>query len=838
LIAKAKSQKPKANLRGVPEMCPGNDKKPEEIITRADRTSTQEGYNILARGQVTAAVSHNERVKPKETQHIGQRRPLIDGLQKATGEGIYCDDYNIPSTLYGRILRSTLPHALIKKIDFSKALALPGVRAVCKGDELPKKFGVLPISKDENAMGVDKVRLIGDCVAGVAADSEEIAMRAVELIEVEYERLPEYLDKEKALKPAEVQIHEHSKGGTNIHKAVDQEFGDVAGGFAASKYVRTMTCEFPAVTHAYTEPMAAIAHYDLDGRLKVISATQVPHYLHRALGEVMEMELDKIQVVKPLVGGGFGGKSDPFPHELIAALLSKKTRRPVKIIYDREECFISHHGRHPSTITMKLGVDGDGLIQAMDLNALIDGGAYGSFGVVTTYYNGVLTHGPYKLPAFKYSGRRVYTNKPPSGAMRGHGSVNTRFVMESLLDVVSSEAGFDPIEFRLKNCLPEDTRTINDFRITSNGIRECLERVRDRSGWNDKYRKLPYGKGIGIGCGFYISGSALPIHKSRLPQSTVHLKVDFDGGVTIHSLAADIGQGSDTMLAQVVAEVLGLPMNMMHVKASDTDMAPVDLGSYSSRVTFMAGNAAKMAAEKIAAQLAAAAEKLTGVPADRFRFRDGKLIDREKPETTVPYKDALAEALADSGALLAKGHYQSSAMGGTYKGAGAGLSPTYSYQAFAAQVDVDAETGFVRVEKVWAAHDVGYALNPLAVEGQIEGSIHMGLGQALMEQMEYRHGRLLNANLLDYRIPSPMEMPEIECILVETIDPEGPFGAKECGEGALAPVIPAVANAIYDAVGVRLNKLPMTPDKVLDAIERQTSAKGWKQDLGSVAKAG
>ncbi len=812
-------------------------KSPEDVITRADRTSGQEGYNILARGQVKAAVSHNERVKPTDTQHIGRRRPLIDGMAKSTGAGLYADDFTFPNQLFGRVVRATVPHAKIKRIDASKALALPGVRAVCIGSELPKQFGVLPISKDENAMAVDKVRLIGDCVAGVAAESETIAAQAAALIEIEYEVLPAYHDKEKSLKVAEAQIHSHSKGGTNIHKAVDQSFGEPERAFAGAKYVKSLTCEFPGINHGYTEPMAVVASFETNGRLTIVSATQVPHYLHKAAAEVFGLPHDKVRIIKPLVGGGFGGKSDPFPHELIAGLLAKKTKRPVKIVYDREECFISHHGRHPSTIAMKLAATADGKIAGLDLNALIDGGAYGSFGVVTTYYNGVLTHGPYRIPNFKYQGRRVYTNKPPSGAMRGHGSVNSRFVMESLIDEVCAEAGWDPIQFRLDNCLPENTTTVNDFRITSNGIRECLERARDRSGWAEKRRSLPYGRGIGVGCGFYISGSALPIHKSRMPQSTVHVKVDFDGGVTIHSLAADIGQGSDTMLAQVVAEVLGLPMDMMRVKASDTDTAPVDLGSYSSRVTFMAGNAAKMAAENLAKQVAEGASRLVNVPADRFKFRDGNLIDEENPATIVSWHDALTEAMADHGALLARGHYQSSAMGGTYKGAGAGLSPTYSYQAFVAQVDVDAETGFVRVEKVWAAHDVGMALNPLAVEGQIEGSIHMGLGQALMEQLEFRHGRMLNPNLIDYRILSPMEMPDVECILVETIDPEGPYGAKECGEGALAPVIPAVANAIYDAVGVRLNKLPMTPDKVLEAIERQAGARNWK-GVERIAKAG
>ena len=510
---------------------------------------------------------------------------------------------------------------------------------------------------------------------------------------------------------------------------------------------------------------------------------------------------------------------------MIACLLARRTGKPVKLLMTREETFLTNHGRHPTRTTMRLAGSRASGIDGLDLSVLIDGGAWSSFGVVTTYYNGVLTQGPYRIPNFRYSGKRAYTDKPPSGAMRGHGSVNTRFAVETLIDELAGKLGEDPCDFRLRCFLPPNTHTANHFRITSNGVRQGLEEAMHRSGWRERHGQLPHGHGLGVGCGFYISGSNLPIHWTKTPQCTVHLKIDGDGGVTAHSMAAEIGQGSDTVLAQVVAEELGLPISMVRVRTTDSDTAPLDLGSYSSRVTFMLGNAARDAAGVVREKLSRAARALAGRPRAEFDFRDCTLISRSEPDVRISYFAALEQAMAGSGALIAKGSYSSPKLGGDFKGAAAGLSPTYSFSAFIAEVKVDPETGFVRVLKVWAAHDCGFALNPLAVEGQIEGSCHMGLGQALMEEMRYRKDNLLmNANFLDYKIPTSVDTPHIEAIIIESHDPEGPYGAKECGEGALAPVIPAVGNAIHDAVGVRLYKLPFTPERVLDAIEAQQRA--------------
>ncbi|MCR4314855.1 MAG: xanthine dehydrogenase family protein molybdopterin-binding subunit [Planctomycetes bacterium] len=757
-----------------------------------------------------------------EFNHIGKPLPLIDSRGKVTGEGIYTDDIKLPNMLVARILRSPHAHAKIVKLDTSKAEALPGVRAVVTGNDAVNTFGVLPISKDELAFARDKVRFPGDQVAAVAAETIEIADKAIRLIEVEYELLDEFQTFAQALKDTGVKIHDYTRHANNIHKHVEQNFGDVDEDLKNAEFIAEGSFKMPGCNHAFTEPHAVVAHYDTEGNLTMWSATQVPHYLQRSLAEVMEMDMHRIRVIKPLVGGGFGGKSDPFSHEMAVALLSRKCRRPVKLLFDREDVFLLSHGRHPSEIWLKVGLDENRKFTGMDLTAKIDGGAFGSFGVVSTYYNGVLSQGPYRFNSFRYDGKRLYTNKPMSGAMRGHGSVNTRFAIEVLVDELAEQAGVDPIDLRLDNCLSPNSRTLNEFRITSCGIRECLERVREASGWDEKRGNLPKGRGIGIGCGFYISGSAARIHWNRFPQSTVHIKIDMDGGVTIHSGAAEIGQGSDTMLAQIVAEVLGIPISRCRVKAQDSHTAPFDLGSYSSRVTFMAGIAAKAAAEEIAEKLRAAAEKITGHPGEGFRFHDDKLTHRTAVGVEVSFEGALHEAMADYGALIGRGHYgDAPQMGGTGKGKNAGLSPSYSYQAFVCELEVDDETGFIRPIHVWAAHDVGRALNPLAVEGQIEGSVHMGLGQALTEQLVYQKGMLLNGNLTDYRVVDSITMPEVDVIIVESQDPEGPFGAKECGEGALAPIIPAVANAVYDAVGVRVRELPMTPDKILELLEKR-----------------
>jgi 4-hydroxybenzoyl-CoA reductase alpha subunit len=756
---------------------------------------------------------------------IGRRVPLVDGPLKVTGRAEYTDDLKRPGMLVARLLKSVHAHARIASIDVTEARRLPGVSAVLTGERFPTPFGVLPMTHDETALAVDKVRFYGEWVAAVAARDERTCEEAFRRIRVEYVPLPSYDDPAVSERPVAEKIHRRGLRDTNIQKEVFQHFGDVPAALRDAFAKAEFRGRFAGVTHAFTEPHAVLAEATPDGRLTVWSATQVPHYLHRSLSEVLGLPMHRIRVVKPEVGGGFGGKSDPFPHEIACAALALETGRPVKLLLDREEVFYVNHGRHPTTNRVVVAADEKGRFTALDVEALLDGGAFSSFGVVTTYYNGVLAMGPYRFDAFRYHGVRAYTNHPPSGAMRAHGGTNIRYSLEMAVDLLAEKLGRDPLELRLENLLPPHSRTLNEFRITSNAARDCLLAARARSGWEKDFRRLPLGEGIGVACGFYISGSNSPIHFTpRFPQSTVHLKVDMDGGITIHSGAADIGQGSKTLLAQIVAEVVGVPLDRTRVAAVDSDTAPIDLGSYSSRVTFMMGNAARDAAEKLRALLLGAAAEMLGRPVGALAVGEDRYFVAEEPTVGVDYLAALHRVMEHRGALTVSGMYETSPLGGTFKGAKAGTAPAYSFSAYVSRVGVDLETGEVTVRKVWAAFDCGRALNPLAVEGQIEGSIHMGLGQMLSEAMSYRGARLLNPSLLDYKILAPQQMPEVECLLVGGEDPEGPFGAKEAGEGPLIPVLPSVGAAVHDAIGLRFPELPITPDRVYRALENARAA--------------
>ena len=763
-------------------------------------------------------------------QAIGKPTAMVDSRWKVTGQAHYGDDVRLAGELIGRIVRSPHHYARVLSIDVTKALELPGVIAVATGADAANKFGVLPVTKDEHAMAVEKVRHAGDLVACVAAETEATAREAERLIEVEYEILESIHDMRDGLEDSQTPIHDRGKyhiGESNIQKRVFQEFGDVAGMSQAAVASHKQNWLFAGVNHAATEPHAVVAHWDPSGRLTLYTPQQVPHYLHRALADVLEIPMHQINVHRTFVGGGFGGKSDPFPHEMCAAILARKAGRPVRICFDREEVYWINRGRHPSRIEMNLHADSEGRICGIETDALIDGGAFASFGHVTTYYNGVLHTAPYEIGAFHYTGARVWTNKPASGAMRGHGAVNSRCAVEVGMDDLAEQLAVDPITLRLANLLPPHSATITGFRVTSIGMRECLERVRAASGWDDKFRKMPLGKGIGIGCGFFISGSALPIHwdPKKFPHATVHLKIDMDGGVTVHTGAAEIGQGSDTVIAQSVAEVLGLPLDMIRIKSRDTDTSPIDLGSYSSRVTFMNANAAISAAMGIRDELLDATVEITGAERNKLVIGDRRIFAKNDPAVGVSYLEALHKAQEDRGALVSSGAYRTPPMGRTHKGAAAGLAPAYSFSAYVAEVSVDIETGQTKVDKVWAAHDCGKALNPLAVKGQIIGSCHMGMGQVLSEEMRYlRTGHLMNPDLLDYKIPSVHEMPEVVPIIVESNDLEGPFGAKEAGEVPLLPILPAVCNAVYDAIGVRTAELPITPDRMHRMIENRCRA--------------
>lgn len=765
---------------------------------------------------------HNTTIKKvSEKGTVGVSRPYIEAEKKVKGAAEYADDYRIKNALHCKFLRSTYAHARIKSIDISAAKSLPGVKAVVTGKELPLTFGVLPISQDETAMATDKTRYIGEVVAAVAADTEYIAEHACSLIKVEYEELHPFFDMTESVEDvgSHEKIHSFVKFNNNVHKKAELRFGDQQDGLSKADHTVKVDFDFMGINHGFTEPHAATAWWDENG-LTIITATQVPHYLHRFLAKVLEVPMSRVRVIKPYVGGGFGGKSDPFPHEMIISHLSRITGQPVRVRFSREEVFISNHGRHPTKMTVQMGASKTGELQVLDADIIIDGGAYGSFGVVTSYYNGVLLQAPYKINNFGFRTRRVYTNKPQCGAMRGHGAVNSRFAVETMIDRLAEKINMDPCDMRMKNFLDGNTLTVGQYRITSNGSKESLQRVMDQSDWKARYNKLPYGKGIGVACGFFISGSALPIHWNEYPQSVVHLKLDLDGRVLVLSGASDIGQGSDTMLAMIVAEVLGIDMDKVFVVAADTTLTPIDLGSYSSRVTFMAGNAAKNAAEHLKSQMSANIARIKEVDAAEISFENDYVISTDS-KVKLTWYEAVEIATRKVGALNATGAYNSPKLGGDFKGAGAGLSPSYSFGAVIAEVDVDTETGQVKVTNIWGAHDAGKAINPMAVEGQLEGSWHMGFGQAVSEQMKFYNGLLVNSNLLDYKIPTSKDTPPIHTNIIETIDPEGPFGAKECGEGAIHPVIPAIANAIYNAVGVRITSLPINAETLLNGMKEK-----------------
>ena len=553
----------------------------------------------------------------------------------------------------------------------------------------------------------------------------------------------------------------------------------------------------------------------------------MPHYLHRELARVLDIDPAIVRVIQPPVGGAFGGKSEPFDLEFCVAKLAMVSGRPVKILYTREEVFYAHRGRHPFLMKYRTGASPDGKIQSVDAVVTLDGGAYASFGLVTTYYAGQLLTAPYAMPAYRFDSTRVYTNKPACGPKRGHGSVQPRFAFEVQLDKVAEKLVMDPIELRRVNFMGEHTRTVNELRVTSNGFLECLDAVERASDWKDRFRRLPLGRGLGVAGSCYISGTNYPIYPNEMPQSSVQLQVDRSGRVAVFSGASEIGQGCDSMVAYITAEELGVPLEYVRVLAADTDFTPVDLGAYSSRVTFMLGNACIEAARKLRKKVQQAVAESWECRPGQVQLAGGWAFFAPDTDRKLPIAEAFNIAEARFGALGATGSYNTPKdVHGEYRGGTIGASPAYSFTAHVAEVEVDAETGVVEVLKIWVAHDCGRALNPVLVEGQMEGSAYMGFAEALMEEQVFKsadQGRagLHNApSLLDYRIPTSLDTPAIESLIVESIDPEGPYGAKEAGEGPLHPSIPAIANAIYDAIGVRMDRLPFSPPKVWKAIQQ------------------
>ena len=757
---------------------------------------------------------------------VGIPRRRVDGRAKVLGETRFADDIVFPRMLHCKLLRSPLPHARIARIDATRAQTRAGVHLVLTGRDLPLEYGILPVSQDEQALCVDRVRFVGDPVAAVVARDEITAFEALDDIEVEYEPLETFVTPEESLARPEPRIHEYGEEG-NIHKRVALSFGDVEQGFAEADRVFEDVFFYSGSNHLALEQHASVAAVDPDGKITIWSSTQTPHYLHRALAKVLEIPAAHIRVIATPNGGGFGGKSDPFNHEIVVAKAALVLGRPVKICLTREEVFYCHRGRHPVLMRFKTGVKNDGTITGMHLQTLIDGGAYGSYGVASTFYTGALQTVTYHVPRYRFEGCRVFTNKPPCGPKRGHGTPQPRFGQEIQLDKIAEALTLDPAELRLRIAERPNAVTANYLRVATIGLSECIRRVVESSGWKQKFRKLPHGRGVGIACSAYLSGAGLPIYWNEMPHTGVQLKLDRGGGVTVFCGATEIGQGSDDVLVACIAEVLGVDPFDVRAVTGDTDLTPVDLGSYSSRVTLMMGNAAIQAAERARDLLASAVARKLEIPSQRLAFAERRVFDVENPDQGVSFQEAVCIAEAAHGTIGTVGSYTPPPSAARFKGGGVGPSPTYSYTAAVVEVEVDPATGWISVPHVWIAHDIGRSINPTLVRGQVEGGVYMALGEALMEEQTFRRlpSKLSRAfvhkfpSMLEYKSPTTLEMPAVTTDLVENPDPMGPFGAKEVGQGPLLPVPPAVANAVYDAVGVRIDELPITPEKILKALE-------------------
>ena len=772
---------------------------------------------------------------------LNTRARRLDAPAKATGAALYTEDIVLPGMLHGVLLRSPLAHAKIRSIDTSAAEKLAGVRAVVTHRDVgPIKYGVSPARYDETVFAVDKVRYVGDEVAAVAADDLETALEAAGLIKVDYEPLPAVLTLDEAMAEGAPVIHEEFP--LNLCAEVHQEFGDFETAIKDCDLVHTHEFLNKRQDAAFLEPQSSIADFDRRGYLTVISSTQSVHYTQRNLAMVLELPIGRVRVKKPYVGGGFGPKVPASPLDFSASLLSRKAGRPVKMTFTREEVFLYSRARHQFKSIYTIGAMKDGTIVALHNRTWLEGGAYASFGIATVYYAGSLLGGPYRLRHMKYDGYRVYTNKPACGAQRGHGGVAARAHFEQQLDMIAEELGMDPAELRLKNMMRTGETTCNELNMSSLGMAECIEAVTEGSGWAEKKGSLPQGKGIGLACGFFVSGAGYPIYRSDTYHATVVVKLAEDGGTAVvETGSAEIGQGSDTTFGMIAAEALGVDLDDIRVISGDTALS-VDLGAYSSRQTLMTGHATKEAAEEAKRQVLEVIARELDYPLAELDARAGKIVFKgQRPDFTelrtrylkehrdwtdppegeeLTFREAARMAYLARGTIVGTGKYKPPKLGGSYQGAAVGTSPAYGCSAQVAEVSVDLETGQVTVEKIHDAHDCGFAINRTSVEAQMQGSVSMGLGEALFEEVKFDdQGRCLNPSLSEYKIPTALDMPEVEATIVETNEPNGPYGAKEVGEGAIMPTIPALLNAVYDATGVRINELPVSGERLFMAMK-------------------
>jgi 4-hydroxybenzoyl-CoA reductase alpha subunit len=746
---------------------------------------------------------------------IGQRVHRVDGPAKVTGSAKYTFDMVLANMLHGKILRSPYPHAKILNVDTSKAEKLIGVKAVVTGkDTLGRKQGIwrrFPELCDEEILCRERVRYIGDPVAAVAAIDEDTAEEALDLIEVEYEPLPAVFDPLEAIKEEAPQIHDGVELNMNVTRHI--EWGDVDEAFKKCDYVREDKFKCSSQAHVCMETHDAVASFDHGGKLTVWTSTQSSYYIQRLLADILDLREGDIRVIKPPTGGGFGSKFELDSAQFCAAVLSMKLCQPVKIVLSREEEFTATKRRTPMYYYLRLGAKKDGTLLAKEVRVITEGGAYTAMGATALYLTGFFSSFPYKYPNYRYDGYRVYTNTAPTSAMRGFGAPQAVFAGESQLDMLAHELGVDPIEIRRKNGMTPNYEVPGQAFIQSCGLHECLDAIEEHI---KKRGELPPNHGMGIAAYGFMSGGIFNWFDTPYAFSAALVRINIDGKVDLFTGACDIGQGSDTTLSMICAEELGVHLEDIRIHASDTDICPADLGAWGSRETLMNGNAVKMAAADAKRQiLEFAAAKLGANIVYDLDIRDRWIHLVDRPERGFSYFDIVKEAIRgrDGEVIIGRGHYTPHRKGM--------ISPAYSFGVQAAEVEVDPETGRYRLLNVTTAHESGTVINPVGIEGQLEGAIMMAGGYGFCEDQPMDGGNILNPSIADYKLIRSLNMPETEILEIDTYEPEGPFGAKEAGEGLTNPTAGAIGNAVYDAVGVRVCDLPITPEKVFRALREK-----------------
>ncbi|MDP2646551.1 MAG: molybdopterin-dependent oxidoreductase [Desulfobacterales bacterium] len=747
---------------------------------------------------------------------LGHSIPRLDSPAKARGTAMYTGDLEFPGMLCGKILTSWMPHARILHVDTAEARRVPGVKAVITGrDTLGRGCGPMRArekSLDFIPLAKDKVRFTGDVIAAVAARDEDAADEALGRIKFEWEEIQPLFTPEEAMKPGAPLIHEQMPG--NISRKIVLTYGDVAEGFRRSHRIREDTFTTSSVSHVPLEPHICIAAFESPGSYTLWTGTQVPYLVKSDLALLLGVAESQVRVILPFVGGGFGSKSDgAFSLDLCAALLARETGHPVKIVYSREDEFITTRRRHPMKIHLKTGVNRQGDIIARQAGVLMDGGAYSGWGQASVYLAGLFLCLPYRYGAYHYEGVRAFTNNPVSSAMRGHTAPQVQFASDVQLDMLAEDIGMDPLEIRMRNALENGEVTIAGFKVPTCGLKECLKAVADKSDWYARRANLPGGKGIGMGCAGFPSGHGARLRPDIPAYATAIIRVNEDGGLHLLCGAADTGQGSDTILVQIAAEELGVAFEDIRYVRADTDITPADLGSYSSRETVFAGNAVKNAAGQVKEKLLSFIAAQWQVDRDGMQIQGGQISCLEA-DKSMSFKQAAR--------LYQEAHHFTPLVAeGSYDPPDKVYYANYSFGVQVAEVEVNQDTGQVKVVKVVSSHDCGQMVNPMSVEGQLEGSVHMGIGFALSENMVLHQGQVLNPSLADYAILLPADMPAVECVHGGAGDPEGPFGAKESGEGTVGPTAPAIVNALYQATKKRFRDLPVTPAQVLKGGEKK-----------------